>query len=97
MDDLFAFAERHAPPEDVPSEVAVLFEQLALQVAQAGHSRYSSDAILHRIRWHMHIERGDREFKCNDHWTSQLSRWFLAKHPELPKFFETRECRKEAA
>jgi hypothetical protein len=97
MDDLFAFANRNAPPEDIPSEVAALFERLALQVAQAGHSRYSADAVLHRIRWHMHIERGDREFKCNDHWTAPLSRWFLAKHPELPKFFETRVRRSQEA
>lgn len=97
MDDLFAFADRNAPPEDIPSEVVVLFERLALQVAQAGHSRYSADAVLHRIRWTMNIERGDRDFAVNNNWSSQLARWFLAKHPELPKFFETRERRKEAA
>lgn len=101
MEDLFTFAANQAPssepPEGIPSDVATLFERLALQVAKAGHERYSADAILHRIRWHMHIERGNREFKCNDHWTSQLSRWFLAKHPEMPKFFETRVRRTEAA
>jgi hypothetical protein len=100
MDDLFTFAAKQAPisnaPEDIPSEVAELFERLALQVSKAGHNRYSADAVLHRIRWHMHIERGNREFKCNDHWTAPLARWFLARHPELPKFFETRQ-RKEAA
>lgn len=102
MDDLFSYAAK-APssdiPEGIPSEVASLFERLALSVAEKGHTRYSADAILHRIRWHFNIERGDREFKCNDHWTSQLSRWFLARHPRLKeqKFFELREKRKEAA
>jgi hypothetical protein len=91
MMDLFATS-----PEGIPVDVAILFERLALQVNKAGHDRYSSDAILHRIRWHINIERGDRDFKCNDHWTAQLSRWFLAKHPELPGFFETRTKRATA-
>ena len=39
------------------------------------------------------IERHDREFKVNDHWSPYLSRWFLARHPEFPEFFETRERR----
>lgn len=81
------------PPEEIPAEVSALFEQEALKVRQAGFERYSADAILHRIRWHFQVEQGQREFKCNDHWTAPLARWFLAKHPELPGFFETRERR----
>lgn len=79
------------PPADVPYDVAMLFEKLGLMISEAGYKRYSSDAILHRIRWHHRIERGDRAFKANDHWTAPLARWFLAKHPELPDFFELRE------
>lgn len=99
MDDLFAYAERRADdlPEGIPEDVCLLFERLALQVKARGHNRYSADAVLHQIRWHFNIERGDREFKANNDWTSVLARWFLAKHPELPKFFETRERKKEAA
>lgn len=101
MTDLFEHAAERAsssaPPEGIPLEVVTLFERLALQVAKAGHGRYSADAVLHQIRWTMHIERGDRDFSINNNWSSQLSRWFLAKHPELPKFFETREKRREAA
>ncbi|MGY3278164.1 hypothetical protein [Bradyrhizobium sp. S3.7.6] len=83
-------------PSDIPTSVAELFEELAIKVAAAGYDRYSSDAILHRIRWHMKIERGDREFKCNDHWTAPLARWFLARHPNMAGFFELR-TRREAA
>jgi hypothetical protein len=96
MTDLFTFAAGHAvkdAPGGIPADVATLFERLTLQVAKAGHARYSADAVLHRIRWEMNIERGERDFKCNDHWTSALSRWFLARHPDMPKFFETRERR----
>lgn len=77
-------------PADVPDDVADLFESLALQIAAQGFERYSARAVLHRIRWHYQVEKGLRDFKCNDHWTPGLARWFLARHPELPEFFETR-------
>ena len=74
----------------IPPEVSQIFDRLALDLIQRGWSRYSSDAILHRIRWHFRVERGDRDFKCNDHWTARLSRWWMDKHPEHDGFFETR-------
>ena len=79
---------------DIPQEVLDLYERLAQSILDVGLTRYSSDAILHRIRWHFKIDKGDREFKCNDHWTSTLARWWLDRHPEHPKFFETRERRR---
>ena len=84
-------------PADIPVEVCSLFETLAMKIAKAGHPRYSADAILHRIRWEYQIEKGDRDFKCNDHWTAPLARWFLARHPDLAanKFFALRERRKD--
>ena len=97
MDDLFTYM-KSAPPEGIPSDVVALFDSLSLQVYQSGHERYSADAILHRIRWEMQIERGDRDFCVNNNWSSQLARWFLDQHPDLKqlKFFETRERRKDA-
>ncbi len=97
-DDLFDFDRRHAehtdPPaadiDDVPTDVRFHFERLALEVAARGFTHYSSDAILHRIRWHMQIDRGIREFKCNDHWTAPLARWFIERHPDMSEFFELR-------
>jgi hypothetical protein len=76
---------------EIPQDVCATFERLALQIAGQGWKHYSADAVLHRIRWHYQIERGDRAFKCNDHWTAPLARWFLRHHPELPDFFELRE------
>jgi hypothetical protein len=75
---------------DVPQEVLRLFEILTFKVIATGRLRYSADAILHRIRWHFEIDKGRREFKCNDHWTANLSRWFLDHHPEHEGFFELR-------
>jgi hypothetical protein len=91
--DLFSL-EPVQGPDGIPPDVVALYEALAFEILQLGFNRYSSDAILHRIRWHKHIERGQREFKCNDHWTAVLARWFMDKHPECEGFFETRERRR---
>lgn len=77
-------------PSKVPLDVIYLFEKLALQVFAAGFEHYSADEILHRIRWHHHVDVGDRSFKCNNNWTAPLSRWFMLKHPEVGRFFRIR-------
>ncbi len=74
----------------MPGDIVTKFEELALEVAARGYSRYSARTILHRLRWHFHIEQGSRDFKCNDHWSPTLARWFMDQHPEYPNFFETR-------
>lgn len=90
--DLLSLMTR--PPEypaGVPIEVCDLFEEVALSVRALGFDRYSARAIAHRMRWHQQIERGNREFKINNIWTPAMARWFMARHPELGAFFETRE------
>ena len=47
-----------------------LFEQLALQVRARGIEHFSADAILHRIRWEFHVERGDSEYKVNNNYSA---------------------------
>lgn len=84
-------------PFGVPDDVAEQFERLTFEAIRRGMSRYSADAILHRIRWFYQIERGDTEFKCNNNWTAVLSRWFMTKHPQYYGFFETRVRRSEQA
>lgn len=87
--DLFDLPDA-SPVVGVPAEVCALFSEIALKIIAQGWSHYSARAILHRIRWHMHIEKGDRSFKCNNNWTPRLSRWWLQAHPEHAGFFETR-------
>ncbi len=90
--DLFAAPSRTpAMPEGVPVEVCGLFESLAFKVREAGLLRYSARALLHQIRWHHRVERGDAAFKINNNHSAPLARWFMARHPELPDFFETRD------
>jgi hypothetical protein len=76
--------------DQIPTDVRHLYEKIALRVASLGYTHFSSHAILHQIRWHYSVEKGDREFKINDHWSTELADWFMSKHPELPDFFERR-------
>jgi hypothetical protein len=78
------------PPTGIPVDLADKFEELALQVASRGFGRYSARAILHRIRWHEHVERGNASFKVNNLTSRPLADWFMAKWPQYGKFFETR-------
>ena len=74
------------PTEDVIR----LFEKFALDLVNAGVKKYSARAIIHRIRWHYAIERGDPDFKCNNNWTPKMARDFIKKYPAYTGFFETR-------
>jgi hypothetical protein len=78
------------PPKECPAEIAALFEHYALEVIGAGITRYSARALFHRLRWHEVIERGNRDFKINNNLSAGLARWFMKKHPEHGRFFETR-------
>ena len=80
-------------PVSVPRDVSEMFEKLTFRVIATGKVRYSARAILHAIRWHYEIERGVREFKCNNNWTPTLSRWFMRKYPNTNGFFEIRTAR----
>ena len=84
-------AHRIAPPTVVPEDVVEVFERLAFNVIERGFEHYSARALLHRIRWHYRIEKGERDFKCNNNWTARLARWFMAEHPQHAGFFITRE------
>ena len=74
----------------IPPEVYRMFIQYALDLKRTGIDRYSARAIIHRIRWHMHVERGVREFKCNNNWTPRMARWAMSDYPELRGMFELR-------
>jgi hypothetical protein len=78
-------------PAGIPEHICKLFEELSFKVRGAGFSHYSARAILHRMRWHHHIERGDIDFKINNNYSARLARWFMARHPHTDGFFELRE------
>lgn len=78
-------------PNGIPPDVYQQFETLVFEVMERGFRRYSADALLHRIRWHQQVERGNRDYKCNNNWTPQLARFFMERHPQHSGFFETRK------
>lgn len=77
-------------PSQVPFDVCNLFEELTLSLIRTGHDHYSARAVLHRIRWHHHVDIGNRDFKCNNNWTPDLARWFHRRYPLYKDFFFTR-------
>lgn len=78
--------------------VAELFRQFAEEVRAKGYRRYSADAIVQRIRWHLNVEveRTDgTEFLINDHYSSRLARWLVADDESFDGFFEFRKLTTE--
>ncbi len=76
--------------------VYILFQRFAGEVRGRGYRRYSADAILHRIRWHLNVDirpTFDSEFKINDHYSSRLARLLIERDPTYEGFFELRELR----
>ena len=78
-------------PFGIPEHICDLFERLAFQVRSRGFRKYSARALLHQIRWHHRIERGDVDFKVNNNFSKRLAQWFMTRHPEMDGFFELRE------
>jgi hypothetical protein len=70
-----------------------LLLHFAREVRAAGFEHYSTDALFHRVRWHVDIETSDSDgFKLNDHFTAYYAR-LLNREPGLRGFFRTRELR----
>lgn len=74
-----------------------LFCSLAFQAINAGHERFSSDALLHRIRWHHAIEARDDDFKINNVLSPYYARKFHREFPGYEGFFETRRLKSDRA
>lgn len=77
-------------PRGIPPDVCLYFEKLALDLIRDGFKRYSADGLLHKIRWHWQVERGDRGFLVNNNWSAPLARWFIARNPAAKEFFALR-------
>lgn len=90
IDEAFRAFDRANP------DVFRKFRELAEQIRASGWTRYSADALLHRIRWHYHVEKGDRAFLINDHWSSRYARLLIDIDPSFQGFFELRRLRSRA-
>lgn len=72
-----------------------LFRQFAHDAKRAGRTRFSADAILHRIRWFVSVETVGEEYKLNDHYSAMYARKLIEDEPEFAGFFELRKTRSE--
>jgi len=71
-----------------------LLKRFALQAKQTGHQKYSIDAIMHRVRWHLNIETKDPDgFKINNNYSSRYARLIMKNEPSLKDFFFIRKMR----
>lgn len=76
----------------------ILFVNYTFGVIRAGHTRFSSDAVLHRIRWHMNVDvRTKDDFKINDHYSAYYARCFRAIYPKHADLFEIRVAEENPA
>ena len=67
-----------------------LFKRFAFVSVERGRERYSVDAIIERIRWHVDIETRGDAVKINNDFRAYYARMFMAKFPEHDGFFEIR-------
>lgn len=97
--DLFTFYEDENPSiqtrfhrfHERNPKVYKLFQLYARQARDAGCTRYSADAILHRIRWHLTVETQDGGgFQINNNFTSRYARLLIRDDPTFAGFFEIR-------
>lgn len=72
-----------------------LFSRYVRELIDAGVTRYSADAVVHRIRWHTTV-RGGSPYKANNNYVACFARIWNATYPEHA-IFETRERRSEQA
>lgn len=73
-------------------EVYEAFEIIAFDLIKQGHKRYSSDAILHIVRFNLNRTKGPNDqYKINNNYSAYYARLFMHYHPRYNDFFETRQ------
>lgn len=89
--------ERFAMFDAANPAVYAAFRRHAETLLNAGRKHYSSDAILHRVRWDFALQTtGEGGFKINDHFSSRYARKLAAEDPRFAEFFEFRTLRSKA-
>jgi hypothetical protein len=66
-----------------------LFKKFTFEVINKGHTRFSADAILHRIRWETQIDTYNGEtFKITNDYSAFYSRLFMSDYPNYSGLFQ---------
>lgn len=70
-----------------------LFQRFTFELINKGRKRYSSDGVLHRIRWETALTTDDQTYKLNNNWSPYYARKFHKTYPQHAGFFATRPSR----
>ena len=70
-----------------------LFEKLANDIRNAGHTRYSAWSIAAVMRWHSDLEQTE-SFKINNDYIALLVRDLVEIDPSFKGFFLTRQTKR---
>jgi hypothetical protein len=82
---------RFAEVDAANPEIWRLFVHFTFEMVRRGFRRYSSDAVLHRVRWETASALDDdTSFKICNNWTPFYARKFHKVYPHLEGFFITR-------
>ena len=68
-----------------------LFVKYTMELVNRGRTRYSADAIMHRVRWETNVVTNDESFKINNNHVAFYARMFMKDYPELEGFFPIRK------
>jgi hypothetical protein len=68
-----------------------MFDRFTREKIAKGHRHYSSDAVVHRIRWETDTPDENDTFKISNNHTAYLSRIWMESNPEHAGFFRTQE------
>jgi hypothetical protein len=91
MQTALSIQERFETFDLAHPEVYAAFLEIAQQLLASGHRHYSSDAIMHVVRFHRDVNRArDGVFKINDHYSSRYARKLMATDSRFSGFFSTR-------
>jgi len=75
----------------IPKDIQDQFLEIAILLRNRRISKTGAGFIFERIRWERWVDRGQREFKCNNNWRAVLSRWAMEIDPGLKGFFDVRD------
>ena len=76
--------------------IYTLFVRYAMDVKEAGFQRFSSRAIVHRIRWWYTVEtRSDDGFRINNNHSPYYARKMMREYPDFKDFFSLRKTEGE--
>ena len=70
----------------------IIFEKLANEIRDAGHTKYSAKTISEVIRWSFDLEKVE-EFKLNNNYIALMARELIEKDSSFINFFELRRMR----